>query len=184
MPHYSTLPRWITCWFAHSAQPALAASAAVAAVVPLVRVPLGQLAHLPEAELPLFVRNCPVAMKHLHLLGDLDWEHFPERPGGRAWPGRRSYPPRPVCRGVSGQGGRRAPPPGSVAPLPGRTPGVGVGARLSAPALARLPLGLRRRRQFAHPQALRARTARTAQRLAPVALRLQRAPGVHGAGGR
>ena len=29
--------------------------------------------------LPRFVRESPVAMRYLHLLGPLDWERFPER---------------------------------------------------------------------------------------------------------
>jgi hypothetical protein len=39
---------------------------------------LHQLAHNPSA-LPPFVRQSPLAMKYLHLLGPLDWSHFPER---------------------------------------------------------------------------------------------------------
>ena len=40
-----------------------------------------------HAALPRFVADDPVARKYLDLLGPLDWDHFPERPGGRPWPG-------------------------------------------------------------------------------------------------
>jgi hypothetical protein len=39
---------------------------------------LHQLAHR-SADLPRFVRESPVAMRYLRLLGPLDWTHFPER---------------------------------------------------------------------------------------------------------
>ena len=48
-----------------------------------------------EARLPQFVRSCPVAMKYLRLLGDLDWANFPERPTNRAWPGPQPHPRAP-----------------------------------------------------------------------------------------
>ena len=32
-----------------------------------------------EADLPDFVRHCPVAMRYFHLLGWIDWQNFPER---------------------------------------------------------------------------------------------------------
>ena len=44
-----------------------------------------------EASLPEFVRHCPVTMKYLRLLGDLDWTNFPERSDG-AWPGPKPHP--------------------------------------------------------------------------------------------
>lgn len=53
---------------------------------PLQRPNLAQLAQNPE-QLPRFVRECAVAQKYLRLLGPLDWDHFPERASGRAWPG-------------------------------------------------------------------------------------------------
>lgn len=65
------------------------------AAAPLQRGNLQALAQLPPALLPAFVRTCPVAMKYLRLLGTLDWAHFPERPGGRAWPGPRPAPRAP-----------------------------------------------------------------------------------------
>lgn len=55
--------------------------------LPLTRPPISQLAALPEDALPAAVRQCAVAMKFLHLLGDLDWQHFPERSTERNWPG-------------------------------------------------------------------------------------------------
>lgn len=64
-------------------------------VVPLHRPDLHQLAEVPPDLLPEFVRNCPVARKYLELLGALDWSHFPERPGGRAWPGPTPVPHAP-----------------------------------------------------------------------------------------
>jgi hypothetical protein len=66
-------------------------------MVPLVRPDLHQLAQFPPGALPEFVRNCPVAIKYLHLLGDLDWTHFPERPSGRAWPGPTPAPRAPFA---------------------------------------------------------------------------------------
>ena len=47
-----------------------------------------------EAKLPDFVQACPVTMKYLRLLGDLDWTNFPERPEG-AWPGPKPHPRAP-----------------------------------------------------------------------------------------
>jgi len=47
---------------------------------------LSALAHLPENRLPCFVRASPVAMHYLHLLGGLDWDHFPDRPDQRFSP--------------------------------------------------------------------------------------------------
>jgi hypothetical protein len=41
------------------------------------------LAQLPEKRLPQFVQECAVAMKYLRLLGQLDWDRFPERPDHR-----------------------------------------------------------------------------------------------------
>jgi hypothetical protein len=52
----------------------------------LQRPTLGQLAQA-ESDLPAFVRNCPVAMKYLHLLGPLNWDNFPERDPTYPWPG-------------------------------------------------------------------------------------------------
>lgn len=47
--------------------------------------------------LPKFVQDCPEAMQVLTLLGDLDWEHFPERPTNRAWPGPTPAPRAPFA---------------------------------------------------------------------------------------
>lgn len=47
-----------------------------------------------EANLPDFVRACPVTMKYLRLMGRLDWSHFPERSSG-AWPGPIPHPRAP-----------------------------------------------------------------------------------------
>lgn len=55
--------------------------------LPLIRPPINQLAALPEDALPAAVRQCAVTMKLLHLLSDLDWQHFPERSDARSWPG-------------------------------------------------------------------------------------------------
>jgi len=56
--------------------------------------PRPTLAHLAQAEteLPDLVRSCPVALKYLHLLGPLDWDHFPERDPSRPWPGPIPHP--------------------------------------------------------------------------------------------
>jgi len=62
--------------------------------VPLTRPNLSRLAQ-PETILPKFVQDCPVAQKYLRLLADLDWEHFPERPTNRAWPGPEPAPRAP-----------------------------------------------------------------------------------------
>ena len=37
----------------------------------------------------------PVARRYLDLLGALDWDHFPERPGNRPWPGPQPVPRAP-----------------------------------------------------------------------------------------
>jgi hypothetical protein len=63
--------------------------------VPLIRPNLAHLAQMDPGQLPPFVQGCPVARKYLHLLGDLDWEHFPERPTNRAWPGPQPHPRAP-----------------------------------------------------------------------------------------
>jgi hypothetical protein len=44
---------------------------------------LQKLAQMPATSLPRFVRECPVAMRFLELLGALDWDHFPDRPDQR-----------------------------------------------------------------------------------------------------
>jgi hypothetical protein len=73
--------------------PSITTPSPAADALPLIRPPLGQLATLPEEALPPPVRQCPVAMKVLHLLRDLDWQNFPERSRERSWPG-----PTPVPR--------------------------------------------------------------------------------------
>ena len=50
---------------------------------PTKRPGLDKLAQLPVKSLPRFVQECPVAMKYLDLLGQLDWSRFPERPDQR-----------------------------------------------------------------------------------------------------
>lgn len=78
------LTGWLNTWIVSSApsQPLL------------TRPHLAALAQ-DESCLPQFVRDCPVAQKYLHLLGALDWANFPERPGGRAWPGPQPHPRAP-----------------------------------------------------------------------------------------
>ena len=49
---------------------------------------------LAEADLPVALRACPVALKYHRLLHDLDWAHFPERDPHRAWSGRTPDHPR------------------------------------------------------------------------------------------
>jgi hypothetical protein len=88
------IPHWLgrlTSWW--PTQTPLSSSAPPP--VPLVRPPLTQLAQWDAAALPLFVRESPAALKYLRLLGDLDWAHFPERPGERAWPGPTPAPHAP-----------------------------------------------------------------------------------------
>ena len=58
------------------------------------RQSLSQLAQ-PDAALPRFVADHPVARKYLDLLGPLDWDHFPERPTNRPWPGPTPTPRAP-----------------------------------------------------------------------------------------
>ena len=48
-----------------------------------VTCPLAQ----PDAPLPAWVARDPVVQKYRALLGDLPWQHFPERPTDRPWPG-------------------------------------------------------------------------------------------------
>lgn len=62
--------------------------------IPLERPNLSVLA-ANTANLPDFVRRCPVAMKYLRLLGPLDWANFPERPDNRPWPGPKPQPRAP-----------------------------------------------------------------------------------------
>jgi hypothetical protein len=69
--------------------------AAETPALPLVRPPLSQLAQMAPDQLPPFVQACPVALKYLRLLGELDWEHFPERATNRAWPGPQPQPRAP-----------------------------------------------------------------------------------------
>lgn len=61
------------------------------AAPPLTRPNLAQLAQ-PGTELPQFVRDSGLAQHYLTLLGQLDWDHFPERNPERPWPGS---PPQP-----------------------------------------------------------------------------------------
>ena len=49
----------------------------------------------PDAALPRFVAEDAVARKYLDLLGPLDWDHFPERPCNRPWPGPEPTPRAP-----------------------------------------------------------------------------------------
>jgi hypothetical protein len=70
----------------HRQQPPTPASA-VPSPLSWPRPSLAQLAR-PEAQLPAFVAESAVARKYLDLLGPLDWEHFPERPTNRPWPGK------------------------------------------------------------------------------------------------
>lgn len=58
------------------------------------RPTLAQLAR-PEAALPEFVAQDAIARKYLDLLGPLDWDHFPERPPNRPWPGPNPAPRAP-----------------------------------------------------------------------------------------
>jgi hypothetical protein len=90
MLHSNTLSNWLAAWRNRG-------SGTPAPVVPLSRPDLQQLAQRPPDQLPTFVRNCPVAMKYLALLGALDWAHFPARPGGRAWPGPTPAPRAPFA---------------------------------------------------------------------------------------
>jgi hypothetical protein len=55
------------------------------------RPTLSQLAQ-PSAQLPDFVRTCPVAQRYLALLGPLTWERFPERDPHQPWPGPTPCP--------------------------------------------------------------------------------------------
>ena len=64
------------------------------ATVPLNRPHLSALA-TNQAELPQFVRDCPVALKYLRLLAPLDWANFPERDENRPWPGPKPHPRAP-----------------------------------------------------------------------------------------
>lgn len=63
-------------------------------VRPALQPSLSQLAQ-PNAVLPSFVAADPVARRYLDLLGPLDWDHFPERPGNRPWPGPAPAPRAP-----------------------------------------------------------------------------------------
>ncbi len=60
-------------------------------VVAEVTCPLTQ----PDAVLPTWVTSDPVVQKYQHLLGDLPWSQFPERPTDRPWPGPAPQPRAP-----------------------------------------------------------------------------------------
>jgi len=60
----------------------------------LARPSLDELACRPTL-LPIWVRDCPVAMHYLDLLADLPWRRFPERATDRAWRGPRPAPRAP-----------------------------------------------------------------------------------------
>jgi hypothetical protein len=64
--------------------------------LPLRQPCLSELAKLPVARLPLFVRESEVAMKYLRLLGALDWTRFPDRPDRRFHPDCPSLSYAPV----------------------------------------------------------------------------------------
>ena len=72
----------------------LLAQAGSSPAVPVAHPSLAPLAR-PNAALPAFVTGCPVARRYLELLGPLDWEHFPERPANRPWPGPTPAPRAP-----------------------------------------------------------------------------------------
>jgi len=78
--------KWAGKWLARALHPAKPPTIAW-----LDRPDLSQLAR-PQAVVPPFVTDCPVAQKYLALLGPLDWTRFPERDPARAWPG---FPPLP-----------------------------------------------------------------------------------------
>lgn len=65
--------------------------------LPLERPDLAQLAAMEEEALPALIRQSPTALRHLRLLGDLDWTHFPERAENRAWPGPTPAPRAPFA---------------------------------------------------------------------------------------
>ena len=117
--------------------------------IPLVRPNLSALAR-PEAVLPQFVQDDPVAQKYRRLLADLAWATFPERPTNRPWPGPTPAPRAPFAAAflVKLGPGRRYMP--QLRRLPGRPSGLGLAARFSARAVRPHPLGLRCRRQPAH----------------------------------
>jgi hypothetical protein len=46
----------------------------------------------PQADLPQFVRHCPVAQKYLALLSPLEWAKLPERDPDQPWPGPTPHP--------------------------------------------------------------------------------------------
>lgn len=58
---------------------------------------LTQLAKLPAAQLPTFVRESVAAMKYRELLGMLDWAAFPERPTTQHWRGPTPEPMAPFA---------------------------------------------------------------------------------------
>lgn len=74
--------------------PAVPVAPASPPPIPLVRPNLSVLAR-PEAVLPQFVQDCPVAQKYRRLFADLTWAQFPERPTNRPWPGPTPAPRAP-----------------------------------------------------------------------------------------
>lgn len=81
-------------WFSRAKRMDPPAAAGPAAAVPLRRPSLSRLAQ-PDALLPQFVAESTLAHKYLALLGPLDWDHFPERPTNRPWPGPSPQPRAP-----------------------------------------------------------------------------------------
>lgn len=100
MRHFTIVPAWMVrlCNRLYGVLASrLSASTLSTDALPLSRPPLSQLARLPVTMLPKPVQDCPEAMKYLTLLGDLDWEHFPERRTNRAWPGPTPAPRAPYA---------------------------------------------------------------------------------------
>lgn len=76
--------------------------------LPLKRASLDQLA-ASEESLPAMVRDCPVAMKYVRLLGEMPWSGFPERSTERSWPGPRPAPRAPFVAAYMVKIDRRMP---------------------------------------------------------------------------
>ena len=107
MFHFTTLSEWMVrlhhrlCGVQPTtlspSTPSLSTLSLSSEGLPLARPCLSQLARLPVTMLPQPVQDCPEAMKVLALLGDLDWEQFPERRTNRAWPGPTPTPRAPYA---------------------------------------------------------------------------------------
>jgi len=86
----------VTTWWRRTWAPPPSAPVVSAPAGPLLRPAWADLVKRPTADLPPLLRASSMALTYLHLLGDLDWAHFPERSTDRHWPGPVPQPRAPI----------------------------------------------------------------------------------------